>query len=92
MQNNTPKANAFFELERQLNYALTLKAKHDFEEERTFYPPRDGWEEWEWHNEETGETYTQEEARIHIEDKITEMLEEITPTLVQTAMDNLPLD
>lgn len=89
---NELKENAYATLRGQLETILTMKAKHDFEKERTFYPPRDGWEEWERHNEETGETYTQEEARTHIESAKADLLEEIIPELTQTAMDNLTLD
>jgi len=89
---NELKENAYATLRGQLETILTMKAKHDFEQERTFYPPRNGREEWTWHNENTGEHYTQEEAWTHIESAKADLLEKIIPELTKAAMDNLHLD
>ena len=84
----TEKANALVQLNEEINRVCTIKAREEFEAHREFYPSQDGWEESQWYCEETGEHQTQEEANNWIEEKTTEMIKELTPTLVQTAMDN----
>jgi hypothetical protein len=66
---------------------MQQKAKMDFEEHRTFYPPKDGWDEWTWDNEETGEHLTQEEARKYIDTKIGDYADEMQEDILNIIRD-----
>lgn len=74
-------------LMKEIEKTMRQKAIMDFEEHRTFYPPRNGWEEWIRDNEETGEHLTQEEAREHIDTKIGDYADEMQETILNTIRD-----
>lgn len=71
----------------EIKQTMRQKAMMDFEEHRTFYPPRDWWEEWTWDNEETGEHLTQQEAREHIDSKIMDYADEMQEAILDTIRD-----
>ena len=83
----TYKQNQLNDLYNEIERTLRQKAMIEFEEHRTFYPPIDGWTEWTWDNEETGETLTQAEAFEMIETKIGEYAQEMETTIIQAIMD-----
>lgn len=85
------KQDQLKELMDEIETTLRQKAMMDFEEHREFYPPNNGWEDWMWENEETGESLTQQEAYEWVEAKIGEYAEDLkyNTDLKQAIMDNI---